>query len=207
MTIGKNIYYKSLIQDYRYASLVNYSHLSKEAFADKVKAWDPKIEGLGKLTKVTYVAGLILIVIFMQIGLRAFGSPFYVVSSGSMIPTLKVGDVIVVEPTSFEDVKVGDIIVFKEPNFPDKVIVHRVLEIIQLDGERAFITKGDHNLYRDPWVVKKEYYVGKVAFSVPYAGGLSIFIKPPVNYVIIAALIAFIIIEELLLTEREGSKT
>ena len=41
---------------------------------------------------------------------------FYVVSSGSMIPTLEVYDVIVVEGnTPFQDVKKGDIIVFYSP--------------------------------------------------------------------------------------------
>ena len=52
------------------------------------------------------------------IGITAyFGAqnPFYVVSSGSMIPALQVYDVIVVEGnTSFQDVEKDDIIVFLE---------------------------------------------------------------------------------------------
>ncbi len=159
---------------------------------------------MGWSRKLTYVLVLVLMVISLQVVYRAFGSPLYVVSSGSMVPTLKVGDVVAIEPTPFEDVKVGDIIVFREPGFPEKVIVHRVIEIVDADGERAFITKGDHNLYRDPWIVKKADYIGKVAFSIPYAGGLSIFLQPPINYVIIAVIIALMLIEEFM--PREGSK-
>ncbi len=159
---------------------------------------------MGWSRKLTYVLVLLLLVVSLQVGYRAFGSPLYVVSSESMVPTLKVGDVIVVEPTPFEEVKVGDIIVFKEPGFPDRVVVHRVIKIVDVNGERAFLTKGDHNLYRDPWIVKKANYIGKVAFSIPYAGGLSLFLQPPVNYVIIAIIIALILIEEFM--PREGSK-
>ena len=59
---------------------------------------------------------IVIAIAVIWIGLQViFGTanPFYVVSSGSMIPTLEVYDVIIVEGnTSFEDVKKGDIIVF-----------------------------------------------------------------------------------------------
>ncbi len=77
----------------------------------------------------------------------AFGTqnPFYVVSSGSMIPVLQVYDVLVVQGhVSFDDIKIGDIIVFNRPNGHDRVIVHRVAEILN-DNPKTIRTKGDAN--------------------------------------------------------------
>ena len=72
-------------------------------------------------------------------------NPFYVVSSGSMVPVLEVYDVLIVDgKISFEEVEVGDIIVFNRPSGHDRVIVHRVAAII--DEEPFTIrTKGDAN--------------------------------------------------------------
>ena len=73
---------------------------------------------LGSSTKsiIKDVVIIVVAVAVIWLGLQAvFGTsnPFYVVSSGSMIPALEVYDVIVVEGnTPFDDVKKGDIIVF-----------------------------------------------------------------------------------------------
>ena len=62
---------------------------------------------------------IVVAIVVIWLGLQAvFGTanPFYVVSSGSMIPALEVYDVIVVEGnTTFEDIEKGDIIVFYSP--------------------------------------------------------------------------------------------
>ena len=58
------------------------------------------------------------------------GNPFYIVSSGSMVPVLNVNDILIVgDGNSFNNLKVGDIIVFHRPAGEDRVIVHRVAEI------------------------------------------------------------------------------
>ena len=87
---------------------------------------------------------VIVAIAVIWIGLQiVFGTsnPFYVVSSGSMIPTLEIYDVIVVEGnTPFEDIQKSDIIVFYSPvayekhlkgenGGEERVIVHRVNEI------------------------------------------------------------------------------
>ena len=104
----------------------------------------------GKISK-----GVIKDIIIVGIGVFAiwislqviFGTenPFFVVSSGSMVPELEVYDVLVVEGnTPFEEVKVGDIIVFNRPSGHDRVIVHRVSSIID-DDPFTIRTKGDAN--------------------------------------------------------------
>ncbi len=133
-------------------------------------------------------------------GFTAFlgtNTPFFVVSSGSMVPNLEVGDIIVVSGNSkFDNLQVGDIIVFEEPGYGSKVIVHRVHEIYD-NGIRRIVTKGDHNISTDDWSVSSEDYIGKVVFSIPKVGYLTTALVPPMNYIVIVVVIATIFMLEL----------
>ena len=87
-------------------------------------------------------------VLIFWFGLQlVFGTanPFYVVSSGSMVPELNVYDILVVQANDpFESVRLGDIIVFDRPSGSERVIVHRVVSIIDEDPY-TLRTKGDAN--------------------------------------------------------------
>ena len=135
-------------------------------------------------------------------------NPLYVVSSGSMRPVLEVGDLIVVKngPT-FGEVRAGDIIVFRSPTSLDRIIVHRILRIVDsTGGERQFITKGDNNGSPDGWMVGVKEYVGKVVVAVPKIGLVSSLLAPPVNYLLIAIILVFIFVGELYPSKEKGSK-
>lgn len=124
-------------------------------------------------------------------------TPFYVVSSGSMVPTLEIGDIIVVNGRiEFNDVNVGDIIVFDEPKSGLKVIVHRVKEI-HYGSVRSFVTKGDHNLASDNWEVTSEEFLGGVIFTIPRVGYLTTALTPPMNYILIIVVISLVFILEI----------
>jgi len=89
----------------------------------------------------------------------------HLISSGSMVPTLNVYDVVVIdEKTKFEDLLIGDIIVFNRPSGHDKVIIHRVVFIID-DDPLTLRTKGDANPSSIPgsdFPISEEEYIGKV---------------------------------------------
>ncbi|TLX91593.1 MAG: signal peptidase I, partial [Thaumarchaeota archaeon] len=73
------------------------------------------------------------------------GSPFYIVSSGSMTPALGVNDVILVQQNvPFDNIKIGDVIAFINPSDRGELIVHRVVQIISQDP-LEIRTKGDAN--------------------------------------------------------------
>lgn len=148
------------------------------------------------------IAIVVVGVAIVWLGLRfAFGTnnPFYVVSSGSMVPTLNVNDVLVVkgETSSFGNLKVGDIIVFNKPAGDDRVIVHRVAEIYTTtQGESIIRTKGDANPGSIPGVdfpIRVHDYIGKVAYVIPGVGLITKVISPPVNYIIIAIILAILL--------------
>ena len=131
------------------------------------------------------------------------GNPFYVVSSGSMVPNLNVNDILVVrDGDSFKDLKVGDIIVFDRPDGADRVIVHRVAQIFDdSEGNHKIIrTKGDANDGSIPgtdFPIREDDYIGKVAYVIPGAGVVTKILSPPVNYIIIAAIIALMVITQI----------
>jgi signal peptidase len=148
-------------------------------------------------------------VLIIWMGLRVvFGTenPFYVVSSGSMVPELLVFDVLVVQGNDpFDSVIVGDIIVFDRPVDHDRVIVHRVAAIISEDPF-TIRTKGDANPASIPgtdFPITEEEFIGKVAYVIPQVGYVTRILTPPINYIIIAIIIAVMIAKQIRKTKKE----
>jgi signal peptidase len=95
---------------------------------------------------------LVLIIGFVLYNQMIF---FAVVGSGSMEPTFKKGDLILMQNIDVE-VENGNIIMFDTPTVLIPV-THRVIEI----SDKGFITKGDARSSKDGWIVKDEDIVGK----------------------------------------------
>jgi signal peptidase len=102
--------------------------------------------------------------------------PLHTPISGSMEPTLKVGDLLIIQGgLSGSDVYAnrsdGDIIIFRNPWNPNGIpIVHRAIDKFQEEGKWYFRTKGDHNPDEDRWLVPEDYLFGKVIISIPLLG-------------------------------------
>ncbi len=161
------------------------------------------------MSKLSLKSGIVKDIIIIAIGIAiiwvglrvAFGTenPFYVVSSGSMIPNLNIFDVIVVQGhVSFDQLKVGDIIVFNRPDGHDKVIVHRVAEILN-QNPLVIRTKGDANPGSIPgtdFPITKNDYIGKVVYVVPQIGYVTRILTPPINYIIIAVIVGIMLVKQ-----------
>jgi len=137
------------------------------------------------------------------VGLTAyFGAqnPFYVVSSGSMYPELAMYDIIVISGHAlFEDVKIGDIIVFDRPKDHDKVIVHRVVAVVD-DDPLTLRTKGDNNqnsIVGTDYPITEEEYIGTLVYVIPQVGFITKILQPPINYIIIAVIIGIMVIRQI----------
>lgn len=102
------------------------------------------------------------------------GIKTYVIISGSMQPELKIGDIVVVKKITQEDLKVGDIISFRHGQ---SVITHRISRIIEEDGERKYITKGDFNNAEDSESVTYNNIEGKAIRSVPQFGKIALMLQ------------------------------
>ena len=156
---------------------------------------------------IIVVAGVAIV----WLGLRlAFDTdnPFYVVSSGSMEPVLNVNDVLIVrDGGSFGELKIGDIIVFNRPEGQDRVIVHRIVEIIEDEDGNIIRTKGDANPSSIPgtdFPIGADEYIGKVVYVLPGVGLITKVISPPVNYIIIAIILAILFFNKM--GKKDSSK-
>jgi len=136
--------------------------------------------------------------------------PFHPVSSGSMVPTLNVGDLIVVRGVEPQIVSVGEIIVFHSPRDRDMLIVHRVVGINSQGGRLYFETKGDNNPAKDSWSpypgVPETHLVGVVIGKVAYLGYVILALKEPLGTAAIIILTAIIIIYEFMVPAMKKSR-
>ena len=113
-----------------------------------------------------------------------FGVGVSVVLSGSMEPTLSVGDLlIVVESDHYE---VDDVVVFREGY--GSAVVHRITAI---DGTQI-TTKGDaNNVADEPF--SADLLCGKVVLAIPIIGYLISIIKTPIGTVLLLALAVWLL--------------
>jgi signal peptidase len=122
--------------------------------------------------------GVLMAVIIVVCGLSISGKVgFERILSGSMAPTLNVGDVLVTKPIPASDIKVGMIVVFKAPLPGQPTYTHRVYRVIAGVG---FQTKGDANNAPDPWTIAfKGSKFATPIFEVRYVGGAVGFLTAP----------------------------
>lgn len=93
------------------------------------------------------------------------------VVSGSMEPTIKIGDIIVID-THSPKYEINDIITFYDVN--GSFVTHRIVDV---NGGKM-ITKGDNNNSVDQ-DMDIDYIVGKYIFKIPFLGAfLNIFRNP-----------------------------
>lgn len=105
---------------------------------------------------------------------RAF--PLYLIGIGSesMTGAINKGDAaFTYKEKNVDKINVGDIIVF---DIRKKTLVHRVVEIEEIDGIKYYRTKGDANNTKDNIDIKFEDIKGKVLYRIPYIARPSVWI-------------------------------
>lgn len=147
------------------------------------------------ITLVT-LAGLVLFALSNQIG----GYRAFVVLSGSMEPTLKVGSLVITKQIHPSELHPFDVITFIRPGGQREFITHRILSVSIKDKIPAFKTFGDNNETIDSWTVIGGSVVGKVKFSVPYLGYIMSFTKGRLGIVLLIILPSMYIISDELRT-------
>jgi signal peptidase len=114
--------------------------------------------------------------LLMVAATNLLGYSSYVIYSGSMEPTVKVGSMLVTRPVDVEDLQVGDVITYRSPG-NHTTLTHRIVSIRQEDGQWVFKTKGDASLEPDPQEVVLRGQVSKMSFDIPYLGYVVDFAK------------------------------
>ncbi len=138
--------------------------------------------------------------------------PIMVVVSESMVPTLGVGDFILVGQVSdFDDVVAepqpeGDILVFLKPGTSDEYIVHRTVEKTYNNGEWYFVTKGDNNAVKDSRPVKESNVMGRVIGNIPILGYFPMFIKTSRGLITVVGLMGIVFFADYLMPDKKEER-
>ena len=152
----------------------------------KQSNWKKRLPVLGKFFEwliFSVVLSLLVIIASPYLPTKKYFSSF-IVSSGSMEPSIKTGSIALVMPIDPILVAVEDVIAFRSPEDGKKTILHRVRKITGNQKNRTFHTRGDNNQDMDKWQVRGNAIQGLMFFSIPYLGHLAYVIRTPVGFLV-----------------------
>lgn len=153
------------------------------------------------LVTLTGVIVLSLVTRFSGKTPSMFGYTMYRVSSGSMKPTLQVGDIILCEDCDPLKLKNGDIITYNgiSGQFEGKRVTHRVFkQPYKVDGNYYLVTKGDDNPLEDT-PIPVSCVSGKYLYKLDIIRGFYEFFLTPWGLLAMIALIILAFFNELII--------
>ncbi len=112
-----------------------------------------------------------------------FGYKPFIVLSGSMETKIFKGDLILTKIVDPKTLKVNDIIAFRDAE--DTVTTHRIIDIVERDGENYFITKGDNNQTQDENAVEYDDVEGIFVLRFPGMGSIMNSLSKPTTIIIL----------------------
>lgn len=148
---------------------------------------------MGNMAKITKIAGWVVtgIIVLFLAGLAFIhfspGYSFSLVRSGSMTPTIRVGDMIVTRPAVKAAVHPGTIVMYQHAS---ALITHRVLSV---NGDTV-TTKGDALQHPDAWTVYASDVKGIYLFKIPYLGYAINFARTKLGWFLVIIIPVLIII-------------
>lgn len=131
-----------------------------------------------------------------------FGWKPFIVMSDSMEPNINSGDIVIAKESDLSNLKQGDIISFKENEI---VITHRIHKVIEENGIKKYVTKGDNNFIEDEGYVLESQIEGVYKTNIARVGNFAMFIQTPLG-IIISLSIPVIIIGLIQLKEFNEAK-
>lgn len=121
-----------------------------------------------------------------------FGYKPFIVLSGSMETEIHKGDLIVTKKVDPETLKVDDVIAFRDAE--ETVTTHRIIDIVEKEGETYFITKGDNNNTQDDNLVSYSDVEGIYVFRIAGVGSMMNSLAQPTTIIIIVLGITIIFV-------------
>jgi len=153
---------------------------------------------------VTIVTTVLFAFCIAFVGLRAAGFATFVVTGGSMEPTIHKGSLVIDQPVAADKLRLGDVITYDRA---DQTTTHRIVGVEGSANGTLFSTKGDANTVGDPEPMTFPGRVGLVKLAVPGVG----FVVAWMQYVwrmgaTLVAAIIFFACAGLILLRRESSE-
>ena len=171
---------------------------------DKIQKENQRIHEIGRVISAILYIILIPIIIFnFTLIIKSFINPnqtpdffgykSFVIMSGSMEPTIKKGDAILVKEVPENEIRLNDIISFTITTNQNKTnVTHRVIGIAEENGKRKYTTKGDNNNTEDRERITYEQIDGKYQFKMSQFGVVINLLKSKITLTILILIIILI---------------
>jgi len=119
---------------------------------------------------VGLVAAVVLAVLVVP---RVMGAVPLTVLTGSMVPTHRPGDIVIVQPIPAEELAIGDVVTFQPVSGDPRLTTHRIVNIEKDNDTVATVTtRGDANNVDDAPILPEQIQ-GRVIYAVPKVGYLT----------------------------------
>lgn len=131
-----------------------------------------------------------------------------IVLTDSMYPDIKSGDIIICQQVKAEDVEEGNDISFFDPaGNGTSIVTHRVIEIIEENGQRYFRTKGTNNNTEDKVLVPADKLVGRyTGIRFGGAGNIALFMQSTTGLIVCVVLPIVLLVGYDMLRRRKSDK-
>lgn len=137
---------------------------------------EPAAQGGQSGTAPVIIAVVAVALLWFNTGI--LGIQPILVGSGSMSPTIKVGDVVLIKQAQPESIVVGDVIRYNRQGLD---VIHRVVAIQEGPNGPIFITRGDAN-NTDDAPVEASALKGKVLGTIPKVGWIAIGLRQGISW-------------------------
>lgn len=121
---------------------------------------------------------LVLMIALVMLVSNVFRFGAYVIATESMTGELNKGDIAIYEQYDDQKITEGQVIVFKKGN---SNVVHRVVDIVNINGQNRYYTKGDMNSENDLGYITDSNIRGLVELKIPYLGYPTLWLRELVS--------------------------
>ncbi|MCI8760994.1 MAG: signal peptidase I [Clostridia bacterium] len=164
---------------------------------DKIQKENQRIHTIGRVVSaILYIILIPIIIVNFTLIIKSFihpnqtpdffGYKSFVIVSGSMEPTIKKGDAIIVKEVPEEEIKANDIISFMQGQTN---VTHRIIDITIENGVRKYKTKGDNNNSEDKEKITYEQIEGKYQLKINQFGVITNILKSKITLMILILII------------------
>jgi len=150
--------------------------------------------------------GLIVLVLFgVLLGkvVPLTGHETIIIGGGSMEPSIGLGSAIVIGPVQPANLAAGDVVSL-QVGPEHTTFTHRIVGVFQRPDGVWIRTKGDANADPDPTLVPATAVLGRVSWTIPYAGYLLALLSLPIGVVFVFGLAATLLAIAWLLESLEA---
>ena len=152
------------------------------------------------MLNIMIILFIINLILSFEENTHILGIYMFNIVSESMEPTLEKDDVVIVKKSDPSILQKSDIITFQQE---DRIISHRIIDIIKINDTIKFRTKGDNNEIADPNLVESGQVYGKEVFTIKKVGNIITYIQNIRGFLNIAI---FVLIIYILVSLRDKQK-